>query len=81
MVMAMAMVMVIVIVIAHFRIHASVPSNNNLKSRLGVRKYSKCIKTGYLASTSSYCLRELKRYSEMGYCKGNGCLVMTMVVM
>ena len=44
-----------------------VPANNNLKSRLGARKYSKCMKTGHLASTSGYCSLELKRNSEMGY--------------
>ena len=40
---------------------------NNLKLRLGPRKYSKCMKTWYLASTSGYCLQELKHNSEMGY--------------
>ena len=45
--------------------YASVPANNNLNSRLGARKYSKCMKTGHLASTSSYCSRELKHNSEM----------------
>ena len=37
------------------------------KSRLGARKYSKCVKTGLQASTSGHCSRELKRNWEMGY--------------
>ena len=45
-----------------------VSANNNLKSRLGARKYSKCMKTWHQASTSGYCSRELKRNSEMGFC-------------
>ena len=53
--------------VAHFRITLLFPQTINLKSRLGARKYSKCMKTGNLASTSGYCSRELKRNSEMGY--------------
>ena len=50
--------------------YASVPANNNLKSRLVLscaRKYSKCMKTWHKSSTSGYCSRELKRNSEMGF--------------
>ena len=45
--------------------YASVPANNNLKSRLRARKYSKCMKTWHEASTSGYCSRELKRNSKV----------------
>ena len=44
--------------------YPSVPANN-LKSRLGARKYSKCMKTGHEASTSGYCSRKLKRNSKV----------------
>ena len=47
--------------------YASVPVNNNLKSRLRARKYSKCIKTWHEASTSGSCSRELKRNSKAAY--------------
>ena len=46
--------------------YASVPTKNNLKSRLRSRKYSKCMKTVLEASTPGYCSPELKRNSEMG---------------
>ena len=59
---------------ARFYIAALSPSKmltkSNLKPRLVLscaRKYSKCMKTGHLASTSGYCSRELKRDSEMDY--------------
>ena len=45
--------------------YASVPANNNLKSRLRARKYSKCMKTWHEASTSGYCSRELKCKSKV----------------
>ena len=47
--------------------YASVPVNNNLKSRLWARKYSKCMKTWQEASTSGYCSRELKRKTKVVY--------------
>ena len=48
--------------------YASVPTNNNLKSTLRARKYSKCMKTWHEASASGYCSRELKRTSKVVYC-------------
>ena len=44
----------------------------NLKPRLGVRKYSKCMKTCDKASTSGYCTRELKRNSKVTSPGGRG---------
>ena len=49
------------------RTQASVPANNNLKSRLRARKYSKCMKTWHEASTSGHCSRELNRNSKVVY--------------
>ena len=47
--------------------YASVPMNSNLKSRLPAKIYSKCMKTWHEASTSGYCLRELKCNSKVVY--------------
>ena len=47
--------------------YASVPANNNLKSRLRARKYRKCMKTWHKASTSGYCSRELKSNWKVVY--------------
>ena len=41
--------------------------NNNLKSRLHARKYSKCIKTWHEALTSDYCSWESNQgHTEQG---------------
>ena len=48
--------------------YVSALANDNLKLRLGARKYSNCMKTLHQASTSCYCSRELKLNLEMGYC-------------
>ena len=47
--------------------YASVPTNNNLKSRLVLCNTFAvfCCTAQNLASTSSYCLRELKRNSKV----------------
>ena len=37
------------------------------KSRFGAKKYSKCMKTWHEASTSGYCLQELKRNGKVVY--------------
>ena len=50
-----------------FPSYASVPANNNLKSRLGAKFSYICCIFSHQASTSGYCSRELKRNSEMGY--------------
>ena len=42
-----------------------IPANNNQKSRLRARKYSKCMKTWHEASTSGLCSRELKLESGL----------------
>ena len=50
--------------------YASVPANNNLKSRLVLscaRKYSKIMHSSALASTSAYCSQELKHNSKVVY--------------
>ena len=47
--------------------HASVPANNNLKSRLRAKFSYICCIFSHKTSTSGYCSRELKRNSEVVY--------------
>ena len=49
-----------------FPSYTTVPANNNLWTRLGARKYTKCRKTGHQASTSGCCSRELFKQTEFG---------------
>ena len=51
-----------------FANYASIPVNNNLKSRLCVKFLYICCIFSHEASTLGYCLQELKCNSEMGYC-------------
>ena len=47
--------------------YASVPANNNLKSRLRAKFLYICCIFSHEASTSGYCSRELKRNSKVIY--------------
>ena len=53
--------------------YASVPANNNLKSRLVRVVHLLCFLAQLtLAETSGCCSRELKRNSKVGYSNGGG---------